>query len=73
MLLALIRVGVRGMDLPVGRVLGSQVFVGMPALITKSADEYFSVLWLLSRMTSTWTPRLWALTKALAIGTLVNE
>ena len=47
--------------------------VGMPAWSTKSADVYFSPFWDLSKMTSTLTPRLWASTKALAIGADVKR
>ena len=46
----------------------ASIKIGMPACRTKSADEYFSPRWLLSRMTSTSTPRLWASTRALAMG-----
>jgi hypothetical protein len=40
----------------------------MPPLRTKVADEYFSVRWLLSSTTLTFTPRRWASTSALARG-----
>ncbi len=39
----------------------------------KVADEYFCVLWLLSRMTSILTPLLLAFNRALAIGADVKE
>jgi hypothetical protein len=51
----------------------SSIRVGMPACATKSAEDYFSVRWLLSRMISTRTPRRGASTKALAIGAEVKE
>ncbi len=46
----------------------ASIFVGIPTLTRKSASLYFSVLWLLSRMTSTFTPRLCASSNALAMG-----
>jgi hypothetical protein len=42
--------------------------VGILELARKVAEEYFSDLWLLSRMASIFTPRLWASTRALAMG-----
>src|SRR5581483_8066105 len=46
--------------------------VGMPACWRKVAEEYFSVRWLLSRITCTLTPRSWAATSALAMGAEVK-
>jgi len=46
---------------------------GMPELARKSADAYWSLFWLLSRITSTFIPRLWASRRALAILYEVNE
>ena len=45
----------------------------MLALDIKVAEVYLSDFWLLSRMASTFTPRLWALTRAFAIGAEVKE
>jgi hypothetical protein len=39
----------------------------------ESTEEYFSVLWLLSKMIWTLTPLLWAASRALAIGAEVKE
>jgi hypothetical protein len=39
----------------------------------KVAEEYFSVLWLLSRITSTFTLLLGAFSRALAMGEDVKE
>src|SRR5215475_14190404 len=50
----------------------ASIMVGTPWFARKSAEEYFSVRWLLSRMTWTWTPRLWASSSALAIGAEVK-
>ena len=44
----------------------------MPTFTRKSASLYFSVLWDLSRTTSTFTPRLCASSSALAMGVLVK-
>jgi hypothetical protein len=41
----------------------------IPESARKVADVYFSFLWLLSSIASILTPRLWALRRALAIGT----
>ena len=46
----------------------ASIAVGMPEWRRKSASEYFSVRWLLSRITATSTPRWWASARALAIG-----
>ena len=46
---------------------------GMPLLKMNVADVYRSVRWLLSRTTSTLTPRRWASTSPLAIGAEVKE
>ncbi len=58
-------------------VMGNGVFtvnVGWDTGIRyKVAEVYLSDLWLLSRMASTFTPRLWALTRAFAIGAEVKE
>jgi hypothetical protein len=49
------------------------MYVGMPALDIKVADVYFSFRWLLSSIASTLTPRLYAYSRAFAIGADVNE
>ncbi len=46
---------------------------GMPLLNINVADEYFSVRWLRSNTTSTFTPRRNASTRALAMGAEVKE
>jgi hypothetical protein len=51
----------------------ASIIVGTPWFARKSAEEYFSVRWLLSRMTWTWMPRLCASSRALAIGAEVKE
>lgn len=47
--------------------------VGMPAPTSIFKTEYRWALWLLSRMTCTYTPRSLALIRASAMGTEVNE
>src|SRR6266511_1239195 len=51
----------------------ASIWVGMPELARKSAAEYLSVRFDLSRMASTRTPRFLASTRAFAIGADVNE
>ena len=58
-------------------IMGDGVFridQGRNAGITDEiGGKYFSVRWLLSKITWIFTPRLWASTRALAMGTLVKE
>src|SRR5664279_277437 len=51
----------------------ASMYVWIPALLRKVADEYFAVRWLLSRTTVTFTPRLCAASRAFAIDADVNE
>jgi hypothetical protein len=46
----------------------ASIIVGPPWFARKFAEKYFPVRWLLSRMTWTYTPRLWAFSRALASG-----
>jgi len=60
-------------DLVVGYGVLGVYFDRNASVKEKGVDEYFCVLWLLSRMTSTLTPLLWAFNKAFAIGADVKE
>ena len=51
----------------------ASILVGMPTFTRKSTSLYFSDRWLLSMMAWTFTPRLWASSRALAIGADVKE
>src|SRR6266540_3737328 len=51
----------------------ASIRVGMPALARKSATEYLSVRFDLSRMASTRIPRFWASTNALAMWADVKD
>jgi hypothetical protein len=46
----------------------ASIIVGPPWFARKSAEEHFPVRWLLSSMTWTYMPRLWAFSRALASG-----
>jgi hypothetical protein len=59
-------------NLVVGNGVG-RIKVGIPILARKAAEVYLTDFWLLSNMACTLTPRLWALMRALAIGTEVKE
>jgi hypothetical protein len=60
-------------NLVVGNAIDRINLCGNPELSRKSAEEYFSLLWLLSKRTSTFTPLLCAFKRALAMGADVKE